>query len=424
MLTLLAKKNKALSIQIENYIKENTLKRDNKDAMTRLYKNIEKCAQISSYRVGAEHITYIGSHTCDSRNCNICNWKRQKKIRNLYRNFFHANKELVLVQNLKCVKKIITESVYANKFEKDGNYKFVGKREYDLMHLTLTVPHTKETGYKNQIYYFSQIIADFNQLRKRKDWLLWVYGGEYGVETTVTEENGLHTHIHSLLFVRKATNSRNELHKVILKEWNVITAIGKKEISENRIPKIMIGNKLLTADFVKELNGSGATLIGLETIYTLRKTDGVTEKVRTNEFGSEAMERAVMETISYHFEPQAFDKKFNQFNLDLLCDILPKIHKQKLYGRFGCIQNEKSLQLKNDLAKEYEESLDIDTETGEIMESEHYVVKPYKVYHDLENDLEIKIHKSVLKDSLKLNAFSTRQAVSEMNKIVKNKKHV
>lgn len=416
-LSFLAKKNINLSRQIKEHLQTNTMKKENKEALIKLSGYLGKCANVSLYRKG-EKFTYIGSHTCNNRNCNVCNWQRQKAIRRKYLSFFQSNKELYLIQNLKTTKKkIVTKSVFEKTKE---DFSFVGVREYDLMHLTLTVPHTKESGYKGEKYYFSQIISDFNKLRKRKDWSLWVYGGEYGVETT-TGESGLHTHIHSLVFVRKARQNRNELHKIILKEWNEITKTSDiKEISENRLKPIIKSNSLLNIDFAKNLFSTGATSIGLGTIFTVQEG----KKTRSNEFGSDAMLKAVMETISYHFEPQAFDKELNHFNIELLGELLPKIRKQKLYGRFGCLEHEKSLMISDnsDVSKEYAETKEIliDTDTGEILEDEFYIVQPSRVWHDVENDFDIKIHKSVLNKSLKLNAFSTLSALELIKNIVKN----
>jgi len=295
------------------------------------------------------------------------------------------------------------------------------------MHLTLTVPHYVDTGFRGEKYYFRELIKIFNKMRKSEkkifvsdtvkySWTDLVYGGEYGVETTV-RDNGLNIHIHSLLFVKKISRSRNKLHKVILTLWNELTVnefSKRKKFTVEHLKSIKKGNKLLTNDFIiNELNPQGATSIGLKTIFSL--IDG--KEVRSNEFNSDIMLRAVMETISYHFEPQAFDKKYNEFNLDLLADMLPKIYKQRLYSRFGCIQNESSLALSQnkDLSEDYGETKGEDNDGENSNDVYHVVVKPYKVFHDKEKDEKISIGKKTLAESIKIEAFNTLHALGIMS---------
>ena len=56
---------------------------------------------------------------------------------------------------------------------------------------------------------------------------------------------------------------------------------------------------------------------------------------------------AVMEAISYHFEPQAFDKSEGKFDLPFLIELLPKLYNLRIYYRFGVLYREKALNLKN-----------------------------------------------------------------------------
>ena len=206
----LSRKNYEMSKQIRSYINSNELPEEQKAFLYKLDKSISSCAYHSLYRVG-EHFdtTYIASHTCDNRNCNICNWQRQKKIRKAYLRFFENNQFLFHVRNKKNNKLItVTENWFKKNYENNPNYFFVQKTEYDLMHLTLTVPHFFDTGFKGNKYYYSEIIKLFNEMRKSKkkvqltDFLKaqftdFILGGEYGVETTKTK-NGLNPN--SLLF--------------------------------------------------------------------------------------------------------------------------------------------------------------------------------------------------------------------------------
>jgi len=424
------RRNIELSKQIREYLENTSMSVEKQSFMYKLDKNINSCASYSLYRVGEAKNTYIGSYTCSNRNCNICNGLRYKSLRRKYYKFFETNQDLYHLQNIKSGKtKTVSEGWYNRKFKENDKYNFLGTRKYDLMHLTLTVPHFKETGFRGEKYYYREFIQLFNKMRKSKkkikisdnlkvSWSDIVYGGEYGVETTVGD-NGLNIHAHSLIFVKKMTKSRNVLHKVILQLWNELTVnefSKRKKFSLNHLEGIKKGNKLITDDFIlKTLNPQGATTIGLETIYS--KQNGV--KKRGFEYGSDAMMSAVMETISYHFEPQAFDKKYNEYNLDLLSEVLPKIYRQRLYSRYGCLEQEQSLGLtsKNNDAKEEYEDVVVDIDTGEVIEDEadHFVIRPYRVFHDKENDNEIKISKNALKLSIKLEAYNTAQALDIMN---------
>ncbi len=426
----LSRKNFEMSKQIRTYLEQNkNLSKLQAEHLNKLDKNISSCAYHSLYRVGERYeTTYIASHTCDNRNCNICNYIRQKKIRRAYLRFFKKNKYLYQIQNIKTKKNTTVTANWYNKSYKDNlNYKLVDKIEYDLMHLTLTVPHYSDTGFRGKKFYYSEIIKLFNEMRKSKkkvqltDFLTaqftdFVLGGEYGVETTKTD-NGLNIHIHSLVFVKKYKRSRDLTHKLILKLWNSYTVneySQRKQFTEKHIGQIKKGNKLLTADWIKkELNPQGATLIGLETIYSLQ--DG--QKVRSKEFYSDDMIKAVMETISYHFEPQAFEKKHNEFNMNLLSELLPAIFKQRLYGRFGCLYREPELNFKYKKFNEEYEDIKVDTETGEIEFAEHYIITPYRVFHDKDNGEQIKIGKKTLEKAVKIDALSTPEALSKMTEM-------
>ena len=47
--------------------------------------------------------------------------------------------------------------------------------KYDLMHLTLTVPHNSD-GWRGKKFYFKEIIQAFNQMRKTEEWNALVFG--------------------------------------------------------------------------------------------------------------------------------------------------------------------------------------------------------------------------------------------------------
>ena len=297
------------------------------------------------------------------------------------------------------------------------------------MHLTLTVPHYADSGFNSNQYYFDVIADRFHNLRNEAPgWNELVFGGEYGIETTKSK-NGLHIHIHSLVFVKQVTQSRNRLHSLILKEWNKRTentAASRATLDRNTIDLIKKSNRSFTDEFVQALNPKGTTMINLETIYSYKA--GV--KVRTCNFNSQEMLYAVMEAIKYHFEPLAFDKDDKAFDFDLMTEIMPVIYKKQLYKKFGCLHGEKSLNLKEDdtLKEDFEDSRDIlelvDQETGEIMpEFDFFVLNPAYMFHMPESDNKLVLSNEGKKKIKKIHAFTVSAAVSQLGQMVQATYH-
>jgi len=85
-ISMLSRKNYEMSKQLRTYIDANKNLTDLQiEFLYKLDKSISSCAAYSLYRVldisNDKDITYIGSHKCKHRNCNICNWYRQKEIK-------------------------------------------------------------------------------------------------------------------------------------------------------------------------------------------------------------------------------------------------------------------------------------------------------------------------------------------------------
>jgi len=409
-------KNINLLKQVKEKIEDNSLNKESREHLEKLRKNISGCAFYSLYNKNSD-VKYIGSHTCNHRGCNICNSQRQKRIRRKYFHFFTTTPELIKART-KSGYKVYTQNYFNELIKKKPDIKFISKVNYDLMHLTLTVKHSKQ-GFNGNKYYFEEILKTFHKLRNSNlktdyngmlyNWRSLVYGGEFGIETT-KNENGLHIHIHALLFVRKIKQNRNILHKHILKSWNKYTVnkdFNKRDFTENEIKSIMKGNSILTDDFIKTFDRRGATLIGLENIFYYSKNG---KKIRPKDLTDlKAVQRAVLETISYHFKPDLFETDKETYNIDLICEILPKIYKKQLYGKFGCLYNEKSLGLSSEnLLEDFAESREL-TET-ESSEGDFFIVQPAKVYHI---DNQIILRKDLQKNKLRAN--TTTSAISLMN---------
>ncbi len=392
---------------------------DQEKHLLKLEKDISRCANFSLYGTDQDNdIKYFASVFCGSKVCFVCNYARQKRIRRKYFNWFAINPQLFIIQKGDS-KKVVSQS-RAGAFIAKG-YEIAEKVNYDLMHLTLTVPHYLETGFQGEIYYYQKITDLFHTLRNETDFSDYVYGGEYGIETTRTANNGLHIHIHSLLFVRSCRQNRNKLHRIILQEWNKRT-INKfsPRVTLDAATKELIkkSNRLIDDAFCDQLNPKGTTLISLETIYSY---DDKGQKVREAEFNSEAMLKAVLETIKYHFEPLAFDKVNKTFDLELMKELLPVIYRKQLYRKFGAIHGDKALNIKEDgtetTMEDFSDSVDL--ETGEITNPvSYFVVNPAFVFHKKDSDNEI-VLSGLARTKLKnIDAITTSGAIKQMSEMV------
>lgn len=294
-----------------------TLTSEQIEALLNLRHSLSSCCNTSLLR---EHKSngateYITSFMCGHKLCPVCNAQRSKNLRRKFRAFYEKNPEMM--------------------------------KRYDHMHLTLTVPHHHESS-RYPRFYASQLMKDFNLMRKRSFWKKQVYAGEFSVEVT-RNESGLHIHIHALLLVKKGTQNRNILQRDILLAWNRITAgAGTRQIlNEEEQLAIRKGNALLTEKDVAQLDPSGATFIGLETLYISSKTpkkgyrycehSGLWKK-RVHPSDGEFFLNGILECLKYHFEPLAL-KKDGSLDMDLVVEILPAIKGQPLYRKFGAFHS-------------------------------------------------------------------------------------
>lgn len=376
----LRRENIKLVRSLERYI--DTEKINDEDQMLRKYiLRLYGCSHFSLYRdikAGTPDITYVSSFTCDHKLCLICNMIKSKMIRRKYMKFLSKDNLLT---------------------------------NYDLMHLTLTVPHN-ENGFRGVRYYGVTLKKAFNEMRKKKYrfWAEYVYAGEYGVEMT-KGKNALHIHIHSLLLVFRVEQSRNKLHREILLMWNRLTmdhTATRQVLSDQDKEAIMRGNKLLTTTDVNNLHPKGSTMIGLESLYVYRTgKDGTKRKsyvrpvVVTDTAGQtvvsnmSAVMGGVMECIKYHFEPMALKNENEDYNAEFICEALPLLYRQPLYAKFGAFYGEKELNFNTqEFDKEEFEAILKETAgegvrhpvTGEplsleTMDYSYFIADPKSVYH-------------------------------------------
>jgi hypothetical protein len=350
---------------------------------------LSSCCQTSLFR---EHQSngateFIAAFTCGHKLCPICNAQRSKNLRRKFREFFAKNPDLI--------------------------------ERYDFMHLTLTVPHEEEGG-RFQGFYASELMKAFNLMRKRRFWKKWVWAGEFSVEVTKNEA-GLHIHLHSLLLVEKGTQNRNKLHREILLAWNKITtgASSRTELTTEEAHSIQKGNKLLTDQDIARIDPSGATFIGLDTLFISSKTkrrgyqycehSGLWKK-RVHPKDGDLFLSGILECLKYHFEPLAL-KQDGSLDVKLAVEILPAIKGQPLYRKFGAFHSgtknahpdAKMLNVKSkpdedeeDIKQTLEEiGQDIENpETGEVAdrsEYEYFTVSMSRVFVNPDDNYRISI---------------------------------
>lgn len=377
-------------------------------------KSIASCGHNSLYRVHSDSaMDYIGSHTCDHKYCAVCNAERSKKTRRAYRNFFESYPDLI--------------------------------KNYDFMHLTLTVPHTEKSGWRGKKFYASELMKEFNYMRKKAWWKKAVYAGEFGIELT-KNESGMHIHIHSMLLVHRTTKSRNNLHKKILLAWNKQTADKEKDfepLEAERIEAILKSNDLLNKSDCFSLNATGATIIGLESLYIKSGTkkpsfiycerSGFYKRYINPSDNFEAFMGGVMECIKYHFEPMAM-KEDGKVDFELMREILPMIDGKPLYRKFGAFhagtknahEGAKTLNFNHkytpeekadEILQEVAHEEVIHPETLQTVEPQDYtycIIPAYRIYYDKDKNLRPGIFKNALKDVKYTNTNNLNQALFMM----------
>ncbi len=420
-------KNTKLLFDLRNYLETQELNKEERYFLQKFERSINGCAAYSLYSESS-NVKYIGSHTCDHRGCNICNSVRQKRIRSKYFKFFSETPELLEIKT-PSGNKIFTQNYYNEIKASKPNYKKLRTVKYSLMHLTLTVRHD-ENGFKGKVHYYDEIIRAFRDLRnsKRKikingkDYTFksLVYGGEYGIETT-RNGNGLHIHIHSLLFVRKITQSRNILTVLILVFWNNLTinkSLKKRPFRADEINNIKKLSNLIDDNIINQLDRRGATLVTVETVYFFRNN----QKFYVNDLSNlQAVQHAVLETVSYHFKPGMFEmnNKDKTFDIDLIKEVLPAIHKKKLYEKFGCLYNEKSLSVNfkdNQLFEDFKNGAELTDESTDVG-ADYYILQPSRINHFDEKE-QIVLPNDKFKT--KLNAANSVHALQIMSDNYKN----
>lgn len=398
-LTAARKQNLTYYRQVNNYILER--KNEVSDLLVQYRKNLICCGSNNLYRgvEGGQECTLIASHTCSHRLCSICNMLRARKMRRKWRHFLtDTSQDVPIKKNQAHFFGIAPESYgkyqhitrsgkTISKAEKDIYFTSGAEllQHFDLMHMTLTVPHANGR-WNGREYYAQELIERFNTMRKASWWTETIFGGEYTIETT-KNENGLHIHIHALLFVDKEFfGSRNFLTENILRRWNYLTVEGgqrfdgKKVIRElfrpdedkERIEGLKKSLSFLSEndfnDLLLDLDRRGSTMVGIKTLYYeipaeeyAQRSTGIFEqngkyyaycrpgrKNGTSQKSIDSMVKGVVECLKYHFEPCSLEDDDGSLDIDMIVQILPNIYGKRLYGKFGGFYGVKALNVVED----------------------------------------------------------------------------
>lgn len=214
------------------------------------------------------------------------------------------------------------------------------KEHYTPCHLVLTLPHD-ETGYQGQRFYLKELLQLFHEMRRQKGWKNSVYGGEYGAEIT-KGKNGLHIHIHSLIFLNDSV-SINNFRDWLQKSWARITDNPGRAFIH--LEQLFIYKRDENGNFetktARKKNEKGE----YEDLYKINFDENdlttvlplqVRKKTYIGQDSSmEDYINGIMECIKYHFKPDSYKDDKGAYDIDLIRDILNNSKKVRFYSRFG-----------------------------------------------------------------------------------------
>ena len=275
--------------------------------------------------------TYTQAHIFSKHKMDpVWNWKKSQLIRSIYRNF---------IQN---------SSIF--------------EQTYIPVHITLTLPHS-EGRYKGQRFYATELIQQFNFIRKYPKWKQFVYAGEYGIEVKKTEntKNGLHIHIHS--FSLLYGNQRiNDFRKWLQTTWERLT--GGNQIW---VETLYFFQKDESGKFITEkkvIDGQPKEFrkkFYLDKVIRQIKSSSLPVDEKRKEIQSTYL-HGIMEAIKYHFKMDDLMQINSDklYDVDLINDILINTRNKRMYSRFGAFYNEPALnfnQLESKNGNEEEETL-------------------------------------------------------------------
>ncbi|MEL7005283.1 MAG: hypothetical protein AAFN93_21495, partial [Bacteroidota bacterium] len=257
----------------------------------------------------------------------VWNWQKSALIRKLWKNFLTKSK--------------VHES-------------------FNPMHLMLTVPHN-QYGWNDREFYAKEFIEKFNFMRKSEQWRKYIYGGEYGIEVTRKGNNGLHIHMHCLVF-QDPKYSVNEVRDYIQYHWNKLT---KAKITHYET--LYIYDRKANNQLVSDSEGKPVKKY-LSNDYEWFRGLNEDEKISNYLLG-------VMECIKYHFKSDNFKDQDGEWDIDLIKDVLNNSRNLRFYSKFGAFYNEKSLNYSRLETSEDTELIEENADYADLLEDGEEVPK-------------------------------------------------
>jgi hypothetical protein len=361
-----AKKDKQLKIEIEKYcfdygieipkekneIKKlftNLLENSNTDEikkigiLLKLYYNLTLNFSIGAIYINPETKKLNTQTICHIYNknkiSNVWNWRKANILRKKFNN--------IIKENLEEIKNFIPA------------------------HLVLTLKRNEKGEYKGKKFFGSEIIQEYNNLRKTALFNISCYGGEWGLETKKGKAIGYHIHIHSFLLINKDWNynklekltNRQVLETIKLfgsyKTYTKHNSDNPKEQNKNLLKTILLKNKLdlflLKKLFRKYwIEKTNSNQIHLERCFIYKRDkNGKIETYLTNDKNGKTIEvpkkiyinqnsenkdyiNAILECIKYHFKGDLFYNTDNKkYDLDTIAEVLLNTKNKRLFGTFG-----------------------------------------------------------------------------------------
>ena len=298
--------------------------------------------------IDKQRVTLLGAFHSKHRYSNVWNWKKSKLLRSKIKNYL----EITRIHETKTP-----------------------------MHLVLTVPH-KDGKFKGSSFYASEILKKFNQMRKDCQWNRYIHGGEYGVEIKKGKEgNGLHIHLHCLVFLNKKYEI-NTVREYILHEWNLLTDSEFIHFETLYTYKKDSNGQYITENIKKKeiIKGSGCYEHFI--IENRRKKFYIDDQQKWFKDLSpgEKLENytaGVMECIKYHFKHDCCTQLDGNYDIELINEILRKSKGLRFHAKFGALYGEKLLSISDNSIVSSNEN-DIDNELhGNIDNSINNIINPY-----------------------------------------------
>ncbi len=273
--------------------------------------------------------------------------RKSQLIRKLYRNYF----EVAMVNTANKPQKLI--------------------ETLQPYHLTLTVPHANGL-FNGKAFYARELAKYFLDLRRCIFWKTSVHGGEYGIEVKPNAINGLHIHIHSLVFLKDGINE-HVFEKQLKKRWELLTGGTQVHFEKLFIYKDEYEVGCVCEPWYERINGRKVRKLvrvndGMGTIHMVQANRY--KMYITPQSPIKDYMQGVMECIKYHFKTDAITDAKGNYDVPLMADILNQSKGLRFYSRFGAFYNEELLNFDGIKDKGIDESeqiqvLDEDGETTE-----------------------------------------------------------